>query len=107
MDKFAHRVKPGGLLLYDNTNMLKPFESDQIEIIGIAATTEALLMKNARLMNMIVLGAFLAYKPLLPMHAIMKGLENVLPEKYHHTLPANNGALEIGAALMQQYLLPA
>lgn len=106
MDKFAHRVKPGGLLLYDNTNMLKPYESDQIEIIGIAATTEALLMKNARLMNMIMLGAFLAYKPLLPMHAIMKGLENVLPEKYHHTLPANKLALECGDALMKQHLQP-
>lgn len=49
-------VKPGGLLLYESGNIFKPLERTDIDI-GIPATTEALLMKNAKIMNMIMLGA--------------------------------------------------
>ncbi len=102
MDKFAHRVKTGGLLLYDTSNILHPFQSHEIEIAGIAATNAALQMKNARLMNMIMLGAYLERRPIIPLSSIMKALEKVLPEKYHHTLPANQLAMQKGAAMMRE-----
>jgi 2-oxoglutarate ferredoxin oxidoreductase subunit gamma len=106
MDKFAPRIKPGGLLLYESGNIFKPATRDDIDIIGIPATTEALKMKNAKTMNMIMLGAYLQLKPVVKNESILEALAKVLPEKYHHLLPINREALELGEALARE-LKPA
>ncbi len=106
MDKFAPRIKPGGLLLYESGNIFKPATRDDIDIIGIPATTEALKMKNAKTMNMIMLGAYLQLKPVVKNESILEALAKVLPEKYHHLLPVNREALELGEALARE-LKPA
>ena len=56
LDKFESAVKPGGMLLYDTTNILIPPKRDDIEVYGIAASKEAADMKNMKVLNMIVLG---------------------------------------------------
>lgn len=99
MDKFAPRIKPGGLLLYESGNIFKPSTRTDIDIIGVPATTEALKMKNAKTMNMIMLGAYLQLKPVVQNDSILEALAKVLPEKYHHLLPINRQALELGEAL--------
>lgn len=106
MDKFAPRIKPGGLLLYESGNIFKPATRDDIDIIGIPATIEALKMKNAKTMNMIMLGAYLQLKPVVKNESILEALAKVLPEKYHHLLPVNREALELGEALARE-LKPA
>jgi 2-oxoglutarate ferredoxin oxidoreductase subunit gamma len=106
MDKFAPRIKPGGLLLYESGNIFKPAIREDIDIIGIPATTEALKMKNAKTMNMIMLGAYLQLKPVVKNESILEALAKVLPEKYHHLLPVNRQALELGEALARE-LKPA
>ena len=102
MDKFAARVKPGGLLLYESGNIFKPLERTDIDIVGIPATTEALLMKNAKIMNMIMLGAYLKLKPVVKPGSILLALEKVLPEKYHYLLEINKQALDKGASMAMQ-----
>lgn len=102
MDKFAPKVKSGGLLLYESGNIFKPVTRTDIDIIGIPASTEALLMKNARIMNMIMLGAYLQLKPVVKFASIPEAFKKVLPEKYHTLLAINQQALEKGAALVQQ-----
>jgi 2-oxoglutarate ferredoxin oxidoreductase subunit gamma len=102
MDKFAPRLKPGGLLLYESGNIFKPSERTDIDIVGIPASTEALLMKNSKIMNMIILGAYLHLKPVVKIDSILEALKKVLPEKYHHLLPINRAALEKGASLALQ-----
>lgn len=106
MDKFAPRVKPGGLLLYESGNILNPTTRTDIQLVGINATTEALLMKNAKIMNMIILGAYLQLKPVVQLESILEALKKVLPEKYHHLLPINKEALEKGAYLVLQQKEP-
>ncbi len=105
MDKFAPRLKKGGLLLYESGNIFQPSNRTDIQIIGIPASTEALLMKNAKIMNMIMLGAYLHLKPIVKTASILEALKKVLPEKYHHLLDINRQALEKGAALVQQQLI--
>ena len=100
MDKFAAKVKPGGLLLYESGNIFKISTRTDIEIIGIPATTEALLMKNAKVMNMIILGAYLRLRPVVKIDSILEALAKVLPEKYHHLLLINKQALEKGKAMI-------
>lgn len=101
MDKFADKIKPGGLLLYESGNIFKPSVRTDIEMIGIAATTEAIKMKHAKIMNMIMLGAYLQLKPVVNNGSILDALQKVLPAKYHHLLNINKQALETGALLVR------
>lgn len=100
MDKFAPRVKPGGLLLYESSTILEPSTRNDITIMGIPAVTEALNMKNAKIMNMIILGAYLHVKPIVSLESVMEALKKVLPEKYHYLLSVNEQALEKGEELV-------
>lgn len=102
MDKFSPRVKPGGLLLYESGNIFKPSTRADVQLIGIPATTEAIRMKNAKIMNMIMLGAYLELKPVVSIDSIMKALVKVLPEKYHHLLEVNRQALETGREMARE-----
>lgn len=106
MEKFAPRVKAGGLLLYESGNIFNPSARSDIEIIGIPASTEALLMKNAKIMNMIMLGAYLQLKPIVKIESIMEAIKKVLPEKYHHLLGINQQALEKGSSLVHKLKWP-
>ncbi len=100
MDKFAPRVKPGGLLLYDSSSMLEPSRRNDITVTGIPAAARALELGNARVMNMIMLGAYLQLRPVVKLKSITEALKKVLPEKYHTQLPLNQTALEAGAMLL-------
>jgi 2-oxoglutarate ferredoxin oxidoreductase subunit gamma len=99
MDKFADRVKPGGLLVYESGNIFKPTLRSDIRLVGIPATTEAARLKNNKTMNMIMLGAYLQFRPVVKAESVLQALKEVLPEKYHNLLPINQAALALGAEL--------
>jgi 2-oxoglutarate ferredoxin oxidoreductase subunit gamma len=102
VDKFESAVKPGGLLIYESNNVIHPPTRTDIEIIGIDATKEAAKMKNTKIMNMIMLGAFLKKKPIIGLSNILEGLKQVLPERYHHLLPLNEEALTKGMVMAEE-----
>ena len=101
VDKFESTVKPGGLLIYESTNVINTPTRNDIEIIGIAATDEAAKMENTKVLNMIMLGSFLKKKPIIEFNNILEGLKKVLPERYHHLLPLNEKALRKGMELVE------
>ncbi|MCF8260791.1 MAG: 2-oxoacid:acceptor oxidoreductase family protein [Melioribacteraceae bacterium] len=99
VEKFEDAVKPNGLMIYESTNIIEPPTRNDIEIIGIAGADEAAKMKNTKILNMIMLGAFLAKKPIIELENILAGLKQVLPERYHHLLPLNEDAMKRGMEL--------
>jgi 2-oxoglutarate ferredoxin oxidoreductase subunit gamma len=99
MEKFEKAVKPGGLLLYDSTNIITPPSRTDIRVVSLPASEEATKMKNARIMNMIILGAFLEQTHVVAVASVMSALKKVLPERYHHLLPLNEQALQRGKEL--------
>ncbi len=105
MDKFESQIKPGGVLIYESTNIQRPAGRTDIDIIGIPAALEAVNMKNARVLNMIMLGAYLERKPVIKVESVMEALKKVLPERYHHTLPLNKSALERGTELTEKEMI--
>ena len=99
MDKFEHAVRPGGLLVYESTNIITLLTRTDIHILPIAAAVEAAKLKNPKTMNMIVLGAFLERTHIVEISGVMAALKKVLPERYHHLLPLNEQALRRGMEL--------
>jgi 2-oxoglutarate ferredoxin oxidoreductase subunit gamma len=102
LDKFEHAVKPGGLLIYESTNIITPPTRTGIQILPVAAALEATKLRNAKTMNMIVLGAFLERTQVVEIGGVMEALKKVLPERYHHLLPLNEQALRRGMELARQ-----
>ena len=102
LDKFEQAVKPGGLLIYENSTALQSPKRTDIEILPIEAANEATRLENPKVMNMIVLGAFLKKKPILELESVLQGLKKVLPERYHNLLPLNERAIRRGMQLVEE-----
>ncbi|MFW5707976.1 MAG: 2-oxoacid:acceptor oxidoreductase family protein [Bacteroidota bacterium] len=101
MDKFEEAVKPGGLLIYESNGMIrKPVRTD-INICVIDAYDESVKMNNTKVFNMIVIGGFLKIKPIIEMENVIKGLQKVLPERYHHLIPLNEQAINRGMEIIR------
>ena len=107
MGKFENKVKPGGILIYESTNILHASERTDIDIYPIPAADEANKLNNVKVANMILLGAFLARKPVVSFDSVIEALKKVLPERYHHLLALNRQALEAGQRLMKEVMVEA
>ena len=96
MDKFEDSVKPGGILLYEpNGISVHPSRKD-IHIYKIEANKISTEMGNKKIFNMVVLGAFLKIKPIVKLDNVIEGLKKSLPERYHHLIPLNKEAIQLG-----------
>ncbi|MDE6577099.1 MAG: 2-oxoacid:acceptor oxidoreductase family protein [Muribaculaceae bacterium] len=101
IDKFASRVKSGGILIYDSNGIHNPPKRTDISTIPIDVMEATFKIGNPRAYNMIVLGALLeAMEYKLPMENVAKGLKKSLPERHHHLIPLNRDAIEIGRSLI-------
>jgi len=58
-------------------------------------------MGNSKTYNMILLGALLKARPLVPDDAVVRGLRKTLPERHHHLIPLNEEAIARGKALVK------
>ena len=100
LDKFEKSVKPGGKLIFDSTNIITTPTRTDIDVLPIAASSEAVKMRNTKIMNMIVLGAFIEATNVVGLDSVMQALREVLPERHHHLLPLNEQALRRGMELV-------
>lgn len=101
LDKFESKVKPGGTLIYDSYGIHKAPTRTDINIYRIDAMEATFEMENAKTYNMVVLGALLKIKNLLPIESVIKGLKKTLPERHHHLIPMNEDAINRGMALVK------
>ncbi|MDE5719841.1 MAG: 2-oxoacid:acceptor oxidoreductase family protein [Paramuribaculum sp.] len=99
LDKFESKVKPGGTLIYDPYGIHRAPERTDITVVRVEAMEATFDMKSAKTYNMVVLGALLAVRQLVPLESVMSGLKKVLPERHHHLLPDNREAIVRGMEL--------
>jgi len=102
VDKFEEAVKPGGNIIYDGTNILNPPTRKDINIYNVPASEIAVQMKNSKVLNMIVLGAFIKVNETVKIETVWKALEKVLPERYHKLIPINQEAFKKGMELVHK-----
>jgi len=103
LEKFESRVKASGTLLYESNNILNPPTRTDIDIMAIPAAAEARKL-NIKVLNMIILGAYLGLNPVLKIDSILAGLKKVLPDRHHHLIPINERALKRGMSLVRNPL---
>jgi len=102
LEKFESKVKPGGILIFDPHGITNPPTRKDIQIYEVKAMEAAAKMDNSKSFNMIVLGGFLKVKPIVDLESILKGLKKSLPERHHHMIPMNEGALQKGIEIIEK-----
>ncbi|HSN15902.1 MAG TPA: 2-oxoacid:acceptor oxidoreductase family protein [Anaeromyxobacteraceae bacterium] len=101
LEKFEQAVRPGGLLLYERSTVGTPPTRRDIDVLGIAAAEEALQL-DSKVANVILLGAYLARRPVVAPASVAKALASVLPPHRQHLVPLNERALALGAELARR-----
>lgn len=98
LEKFAPRVKKGGLLVV-NATLVPKEEVDQrgIRILAVPSRELALESGNERLANMVILGALVQMSGVMPLKSLRKALFSALDSRYHSMIDMNMDALERGA----------
>jgi 2-oxoglutarate ferredoxin oxidoreductase subunit gamma len=99
LDKYGPRIKPGGICIV-NTSLveLTGFSRSDIEIIAIPMNAIAVEMGDARMVNMVAIGAYAARTGAVSLASLEEALKDTLPERNHKFIPANVKALAAGAA---------
>jgi 2-oxoglutarate ferredoxin oxidoreductase subunit gamma len=96
LDKFEKTVKPGGLLIYEQSTIIHPPTRTDIEILCIPGNEEADKLNAKQVANMIMAGAFLERRPILKIETILEALKKALPPRRHNLIPMNEQALTRG-----------
>jgi len=98
LNKFAPRIKSGGLLVM-NSSLIdnEPELTETIEILAVPADDIAVELGNPKSANMVALGAYLQKRQIFGPDAAAESLPDVLAKRYHKTLPVNTEALRKGA----------
>jgi 2-oxoglutarate ferredoxin oxidoreductase subunit gamma len=99
-EKFEPRVQPGGLLIINSSLVTRVSERSDIEIIEITANDIAADLGNARVANMILLGALIEITSVVSVDSCIESLKKVLSEDKHHLIEVNKQALSKGASLV-------
>jgi 2-oxoglutarate ferredoxin oxidoreductase subunit gamma len=98
MDKYFKRIAPGGLCIYNSCLVEEvPQLEVNIQKLAIPANEMAAELGNARLVNMVILGAYAAHTGVVSMDSLKSGLDSILPERNKRFIPGNILALDCGA----------
>ncbi|QSV44845.1 2-oxoacid:acceptor oxidoreductase family protein [Geobacter benzoatilyticus] len=103
-DKYASRVKPGGICIV-NTSLVDTgdFDRGDIELIPIPMNDIAVQLGDARMVNMVAVGAYAAKTGVVSLQSLEEALRETLPERNHKYIPANINAIEAGAQECKKY----
>ena len=102
LDRFAPRLLPEGLLLFNET-MVTNLRSvaSTVTRIGIPCDALALACGHPKTANMVMLGAYLASQPTIGEDCLAAALDVVLPPRHRALIPANLEALRSGIQFLR------
>lgn len=97
LDKFEDDVVEGGNLLINSSLIEKKAKRDDLNKYYIPANELAVELGNAKVANMVMLGAYLELTKAVKIESIVEALKKVFGESKSHLIPINKKALEKGA----------
>lgn len=105
--KYEPLVRAGGLLVVNSTLVAGAPSRVDIDIILVPATASAEQIGDARMANIVAVGAMLAYRPVVERGSFESALDEKLTPKSDQLIKANQRALERGWELAQEKVVPA
>lgn len=100
LEKFEPMVKPGGMLFYNSSLIhITPKRTD-IEVIPIPANDIAAELGNAKVANMVVMGAILKKTGIVDLETVISVLKKTMTGNKAKLIALNQQALEKGMELV-------
>ncbi len=97
LDKFEENVQQGGKLFINSSIIDRPTKRDDVEIYYVPCNEIAERLGNARVANMVMLGAYIEKTGSVDMENVMQALKEKLGAKKADLLSLNREALKEGA----------
>ncbi len=98
-EKYEPLVLPGGLLAVNSSIVDRACSRDDIEVVNVAANNIAEELGSGKMMNMAMIGAMLARRPVFELASIEQALRDHLPASKAHLLENNLQVLRRGFAV--------
>ncbi|WP_313343525.1 2-oxoacid:acceptor oxidoreductase family protein [Sedimentibacter sp.] len=97
MTKFEKELVPGGKLIINKSLIdMKPTRTD-IDVYYVNANELAMELGNAKVANMVMLGAYLELAKMIETESVLKAFVKVFGEEKSHLVPLNKEALLKGS----------
>ncbi|MFQ5866797.1 MAG: 2-oxoacid:acceptor oxidoreductase family protein [bacterium] len=96
LERFASKVKKGGLIIVNSSLSKKEIRIDGVEVSKIPATQLAEKLGDSRVTNMVILGAYINRRKVVSLERTMESLKKVLGEGREDLLKLNKEALRKG-----------
>jgi len=74
MDLFGERIKPGELMVLNSSLVQARPESDSLQVVEVPATETAEMLGDTRVANVVMLGAFLAMRPIVSPNSVLEAM---------------------------------
>lgn len=97
-DKFENSVVPGGLVVLNKSLIDRRVRRDDVEVHAVAANELAVLCKNPKAANMVMLGAYMALRGMPQMGHVIKAFKKVFGVSSSKMVDLNIKTLQRGIA---------
>jgi 2-oxoglutarate ferredoxin oxidoreductase subunit gamma len=102
MQKYEPLVRPGGLLVINSTLVRQAPTRTDMDAIAVPANRLASELGNVKMANVVMLGVMLAVRPVVPLRAIERVLDEHLEGSKRRFIEPNKQALRRGAAYARE-----
>ena len=96
LERFASKVKKGGLIVVNSSLSKKEIVIDEVEVLKIPAIELAERLGDGRVANMVILGAYINRRKVVSLERTMESLRKVLGKGKEDLLKLNREALRKG-----------
>ncbi len=102
MEKYEPLVKPGGVLVVNSSLVRTRSRREDLTVAYVPANDLALELGNAKMANVVLLGALLALRPVVKPESVERALEEHTPEHRQYIVEPNKRALARGIRYIQE-----
>lgn len=97
LDKFEPKIKAEGTVLYNSSLIDRKPNRTDLKTYAVPCNDIAAELGNARVANMVMLGAYVALTDIVPMESLVEALRQTLGKSKEHLIPINQKAVAAGA----------
>jgi 2-oxoglutarate ferredoxin oxidoreductase subunit gamma len=98
-EKFAGKVARGGFIILNSSLVKEDIKRPGVKVLKIPANELAAGLGNVRVVNMVMLGAYLRLSGAASLKNVEKAMDETLPARNKALLPMNMAALKEGYSL--------
>lgn len=102
LDKFAGRVRPGGILLVNSSMASVVVGHNDLKVHLVPVNEISQNIGHSKGANMVMLGAYLELTGVVSVVSVMNALSKMLPAHKQNLLKINRKAIELGAEIVYQ-----